>query len=268
MSIPPVSENHAFGLHIQLLGEFKVQVDGIAIPDGQWKSSRARNLIKLLALSPSHWLHREQVIDTLWPKSTPSAAANNLHQTLYAARHSLEPRVLGCLNLQEGMLSLSGGEGRTLSVDVDQFEAAALHAKDSKDLQAYQSALALYSGELLPKDRYQEWTIRRREALQHTYLQLLLNLAQLQESLSNYPTGIETLQRLLAVDPCHEDAHTSLMRLYALSGQRQLALAQFENLKKILQRELKVEPSEETLRLYASIRDKAVQPAGEKAPKE
>ena len=52
-------------IRVQLLGGFSVSVDGLAIPEAQWKSRRARNLVKLLALTPAHRLHRDQVIDTL-----------------------------------------------------------------------------------------------------------------------------------------------------------------------------------------------------------
>ena len=45
------------------------------------------------------------------------------------------------------------------------------------------------------------------------------------------------------------------MRALSLKGERVQALAQFESLRKALQRELKVEPSEDTLPLYQQIRD-------------
>ena len=240
-------------LHIQLLGGFTVQAGETTIPESQWKSRRARSLLKLLALAPSHRLHRDQVMDALWPDADLSSAANSLHQTLFAARRVLDPLAPGCLALDEGYLSMSGGEGRTLSVDVEQFEAAVAQAKKTQDQAAYQSALALYSGELLPEDRYEEWAVHRREALHQVYLQLLLSLAELQESLRDYPGGIEALQCLLAADPSHEEAHAGLMRLYAMNGQRQQALRQFQTLRQVLQAELDAEPSPAVQALYEAI---------------
>jgi predicted ATPase len=240
-------------MHLQLLGGFAVQVGETTIPEAQWKSRRARSLLKLLALAPNHRLHRDQVFDALWPDADLSSAANSLHQTLFAARRVLDPLAPGCLTLDEGYLSLSGGEGQALSVDVDAFEAAAIQAKKAQDPQAYQSALGLYSGELLPEDRYTEWTLQRREALHQTYLELLLNLAHLQESLRDYPGGIDTLLRLLAGDPSHEEAHAGLMRLYASSGRRQQALRQYQTLREVLQSELDAEPSPASHELYEAI---------------
>ena len=65
-------------LHIQLLGGFAVSVGGTAIPEAQWKSRRARSLVKLLALAPAHRLHRDQVIDSLWPEFGPLRGSQQL----------------------------------------------------------------------------------------------------------------------------------------------------------------------------------------------
>ena len=46
-------------------------------------------LVKLLALSAEHRLHREQAMDLLWPELAPKAAANNLHYALHNARRTL-----------------------------------------------------------------------------------------------------------------------------------------------------------------------------------
>ena len=46
-------------------------------------------MVKLLALDPAQRLHREYLLDLLWPDLSPSAAANNLHQALHAARRAL-----------------------------------------------------------------------------------------------------------------------------------------------------------------------------------
>ena len=250
-----------YDLHIQLLSAFSVRVAGEAIPDGLWKSRRARSLVKLLALAPGHRLHRDQVMDALWPESDLSAAANNFHQTLYAARRILAQTGGFSLALEEGVVSLSAGKGQLLSVDVEQFETAASQAKDSQDPAVFQAALDLYYGDLLPDDLYVEWTIQRRDALRRVYLNLLLNLARLQEARQEYPNAITTLQRLLAADRGHEEAHVQLMHLYARSGQRQQALRQYQALREALKKELDAEPNERTNQLHEAIQAGRFSPA-------
>ena len=248
-----VAINIGLELHIQLLGKFSVSVRKNTLPEECWRSRRARSLVKLLALTHDHRLHRDQIIEVLWANSNPAAATNNFYQTLYTARRVLESYGASVLVLEEGFLSLARADGQTLTVDVEQFETAAALAKGSLDPQAYQDALALYSGDLLPDDLYEEWTIPRREALRMAFLYLMLDLAELHETRQEYPQGIAALQQLLSVEKSYEEAHAGLMRLYAISGQRQQAVRQYQTLCDVLSQELEAEPSQSTLRLYEAI---------------
>jgi predicted ATPase/DNA-binding SARP family transcriptional activator len=257
MSQGQADQNAGIDLFIQLLGGFSVVVAGKPVHAEQWKSRRARNLLKLLALAPGYRLHRDQVVDALWPDSDLPAAANNLHQSLHAARLVLDPLLPGCLVLKEGFLSLRAGT----VTDLAQFETLSEKFKGSQDTIAFTEALSLYRGELLPEDRYEEWTIQRREAARQSYLTLLLKMAHLYEAREEFSQGIEALQRMLAADPSHEDAHVGLMRLYAITGQRQKALRQYQILSEMLQAELDIEPGQPTIQLYEAIRTGKIIPA-------
>src|SRR5438270_12231240 len=83
--------SNAASLRICLLGEFRLVVESRTIDESQWKLRKSKSLVKLLALAPHHRLHREQLLELLWPHGNLSAAANNLHQTLYIARRVLDP---------------------------------------------------------------------------------------------------------------------------------------------------------------------------------
>src|SRR5437870_13272416 len=78
-------------LQIHLLGGFQVIVGGRGVTEDEWRLRKARSLVKLLALAPGHRLHREQVMDALWPELGPEAAANNLRKALHVARRALDP---------------------------------------------------------------------------------------------------------------------------------------------------------------------------------
>jgi DNA-binding SARP family transcriptional activator len=58
---------------------------------------------------------------------------------------------------------------------------------------------------------------------------------------------------VVAEEPTNEEAHTGLMRLYAFSGQRQSALAQYERLRKTLSGELGTESNAMMRRLRDEI---------------
>ena len=236
-------------LTISLLGNFEISIGEREIPTSRFRLRKSRHLFKLLALAPRHRLHREQLMELLWPDFDLEAAANNLHQALYAARRALGAQ--GYLLYEDENLSFN--PAASVWVDVDAFEQAVAEARHGQEPRLYHAALELYTGDLLIEDLYEEWTLIRRESLRQEYLDLLRELGEIYESRGDCQAGIETLQNLVQVDPTNEAAHTGLMRLYALIGQRQLALRQYQALQKALHRELGIEPDRNSTQLYKDI---------------
>jgi len=227
-----------------LLGGFRVAVGPRAVEKGAWRLRKAASLVKLLTLAPGNRLHREQVMETLWPDLGKKTASNNLRQALQGARRALNPDPASgprLLASSEDALVLCP-EG-SVWVDAEAFEEAAKGARRSKEPAAYEAALDLYAGELLPEDRYEAWAEGPRARLRGTYLSLLTELASLSEERGDLGSAADLLGRLLAEEPTREGAHASLMRLYTLWGRRGEALSQYERLKDALARNLGAEPS-------------------------
>jgi DNA-binding SARP family transcriptional activator len=234
-------------VRIGLLGGFSVSVGDRKVDESAWRLRKAASLLKLLSLAPGHRLHRERVMDLLWPEAGKKAASNNLRQTLHVARKILHPDP----EIASRYLSVSGEQlllcphGR-LWVDAEVFEEAANTARRSKDPSAYRAAIELYSGELLPEDRYEEWAEDRRQGLRQRFLSLLVELARLyveRGTEDDLALAVQALQRALAEEPTNEEAHVGLMRLYALSGKQGEALRQYVLLSEALSGGLGAEPS-------------------------
>jgi predicted ATPase/DNA-binding SARP family transcriptional activator len=241
-------------LRIRLLGGFEVVAGESVVPESAWRLRRAKSVVKLLALAPDRRLHREQVAELLWPDRDQPSAANNLRQALYVTRRALDAAAPGgarWLDVRDGVLTL--GSEPEVQVDVDAFEAAAALARERPSTESCRRALDFYGGELLPEDRYEEWTAARREALRERHLSLLLTLAELHETDGDGAAAIEALQRAVIDDPLHEVAHRGLMRLFAAAGRQQPALAQYQQLRQALRRELAADPDPETRRLHREI---------------
>ena len=153
----------AADVHISLLGGFSAVVAGQPVAD-HWRLRKAKALVKLLALAPGHRLHRELVVDTLWPDAEPRAAANNLHQLVYNVRRMLGPESIGIVG-DVVRLGPAGG----VSVDVDLFEEAAARARTHGDVRALREALELWTGPLLPEDLYADWATEHRERLTESH---------------------------------------------------------------------------------------------------
>src|SRR5919199_804759 len=224
-------------LEIHLLGPFRVAVDGRAVEERRWSRRKPALLVKLLALQPHHQLHREQVVELLWPDLDAEAAANNLHKAIHLARHALEPELESAADshfiLAHGQQVHLRAPGR-LWIDAEEFERGAAEALKSSDPRACESALALYEGDLLIEDPYEDWAVAR-------------------------------LKEIVALDPSNEDAHRRLMRLYALTGNRRQAIRQYEQCREDLRRELDARPEPATVKLHEQIVSGGIQtPAAEK----
>src|SRR5215207_2005251 len=203
-----MSEN-VEAVRIRLLGGFSVSVGARTVAKNEWRLRRASTLVKMLALSPGQRLHREQVMDILWPELGKKAASNNLRQTVRAARRAFDP-VTGSRYLASEDEQLVLCPTCDLRVDIDAFEESAAIARRSRDPAAYRAAMDLYAGELLPGDRYEEWAEVRRQELRRTFLTLLVGLAELYQERREYRLAVDTLQKVVAEDPINEEAQAGL----------------------------------------------------------
>ena len=243
-------------LRIELLGGFRVVSRGRAIPEEVWQRRKTAALFKLLALAPRHRLHREQVMDALWPELPPAAAGANLRKAVYYARHALPGEEGARLIGSAGQLLCLASEG--LWIDVDAFRTVAARARRTGDPAAYREAVGLYRDGLLPDDRYEEWVLSRRDELQFEFLAIVEELAALSEGRGDLAGATEAVGLLIAAEPLDEAHHVRLMRLYALAGRRGEALREYERLRELLAAELGREPGPEAQRLYEEVRARQV----------
>lgn len=74
---------------VRILGGFGVDVDGVPVAPEAWSRRHAASLVKLLALVPGRRLHRERMIEALWPGLPVDSAAPRLHKAAHYARRAL-----------------------------------------------------------------------------------------------------------------------------------------------------------------------------------
>jgi DNA-binding SARP family transcriptional activator len=242
-------------VRVRLLGGFRVEHAATSQAVSDWPRRSAKTLIKLLAVQPGHALHREQVIDVLWPKADAESALNSFGKALHVARRALEPRLprrhdSAYLRLRDGMLVLSTEH---VVIDTDEFEQLAEYALRRQEITSYEAALAAYGGELLPEDRYESWCSERRGALAELQIRLLLGMAGAFEQRRSYGEAARRLRDVLQQDPTREDVHRQLMLLYTQMGVPDQAVRQFHDCEAVLRQELDLAPQPETIALRDDV---------------
>jgi DNA-binding SARP family transcriptional activator len=242
-------------LRVGVLGGFRVERIGVARPVSDWQRRTAKTLTKLLATHPRHTMHREQILEILWPTVDLESALNSFAKALHAARRAFEPELLpressAYLRLTESMLALNTNN---VAIDADEFEHLANAALGRGDVAAYEAALGAYGGELLPEDRYEDWCAERRDFLTGLHLRLLLELAEALEEHGALSASADRLRGVLQEDPTREEVHRRLMVLYAKLGSRHEAVRQFQVCRAVLSRELGLVPEATTLAVYQDV---------------
>jgi len=257
-SLPSPPQAATPRLAVHLLGQFLASLDDVVVT--KWPSRRARELFKYLVTHRQPWLGREQMMEVFWPGSPPEAARNSLNVAIHGLRRALRAAAdVQVVVLEAGAYRLDAG--LDLWVDVDEFERHVecghrLEAAGELDaaLAEYELATALYQGDFLADDPYEEWPALTRERLRVVYLDTLDRLSHLYFTQHQYGSCVTLCKTIVQFDPCREDAHRRLMRCFSRQGQAHLALRQYQMCADALQAELTVDPDPSTVTLRDQIR--------------
>jgi two-component SAPR family response regulator len=248
-------------LRIQTLGGFRVWREGMEIAPASWGREKALQLFQFFVTVRGRQLHKEQIVDRLWPELDWEASHRDFRVALNAVYGALEP---GRKPRAESSFIQRNGLTYSLDmdkawVDADAFESlvrsgnVALPGDAKSATEHYRAAVSLYAGDYLPERRYEDWASTEQERLQVLALGTMTTLASLLVEQSPLES-VRLAQRVLAVDPVWEDAYRAQMRAYQAQGNRPLALRTYQQCVEVLDREFGVEPLPETQELYARIR--------------
>ncbi len=245
-------------LRVRTLGAFTVWQGNTPLPVSDREHRKPTLLFKCLLSAPRHRLHREQLAEMLRPNADPAASAKYLRTIVYRLRRVLGERAdePGYIRQEGDLLMLAPAPEGTPPedwLDALAFEQAATAALAGRDAAACRTALALYGGDYLPGDLYDELAVTRREELRCRYLALLLHLAELREGAGVLGEAARCLRAVLACDPCHEQAARALMRVQVAAGRPAEAIRTFRQLAKTLRRDLDLVPDIEIEAQYQAV---------------
>jgi DNA-binding SARP family transcriptional activator len=254
-------------LEVRCLGRFDVSSGWQRIE--RWQSAKAKSVFQYLMSRPREPIVKDVLMDIIWPECDAQAASNNLKVAIHGLRQTIG-RLFHDNESFPHVLFLQGSYQTNpeiqLWVDVEEFEKHWIlgrrlekEGKVAAAMHEFETAEALYGGDYLEDEPYQEWTLLRREALKDTYLIILSKLAAYSMMTADYETSIIHCQKILAKDSCREDAYRWLMCCYSRLGQRNHALRWYDICRRTVQSELDATPDHQTTSLYQSLlRDESI----------
>jgi len=254
---------------VELLGGLRAIVDGETVTSFETKQTAL--LLARLSLPVGRDWSREELVELIWPEEDPELSKPRLRQALTTLRQKLHPSEGGADAYIQADRVTVRLNSKNVSTDVMDFEQ---HVHDAKETDTpnhrieLRRAVALYGGDLL-QGFYEDWILAERDRLKEEFTRALLSLEQLHEDIGDIPDAIFYARRGKDVDPNREDFYRALMRLFKKEGRIGDGIRTYEELERILKKDLDVAPSEESRKLYDELRTphtKEVSSKAEHAP--
>ena len=250
--------------HIRAFG--KMELRGYDDTIIRLNTHKVEELLCFLLIHREQPHHREVLAGSFWGDSPTRLARTYLRQALWQLHRVLDgadgQRMPSVLQADHDWVRVNLGH---LRFDVAAFEQhwhqVQVHNRSDPGLdatcaEALESAVQLYRGDLL-EGCYSDWCLLARERLQNTYLMMLDMLMDYCEVRQCFELGVEYGLRIMNTDPARERSHRRMMRLQYLAGHRAAALRQYQRCVEILDRELGVGPTTQTMALCERIRAEA-----------
>jgi DNA-binding SARP family transcriptional activator len=246
--VPGTQEADPASLRIELLGRFRLSVDGEAADEAI--STRGRELLALLVLEGGDRILRERIATRMWPDTSEAQARTNLRRELHHLKHEVP--------CSEDVIDTAGSHVRLrkVSSDLQNLREALDRARHGAEpeLGPLTDVARLFTGELLP-ECFAEWLDPVRDRLHDEVVAALRRLVSLLEDRGDVMEAIRWARRLTELEPLDEKAYCAQMRLYARASDRAAAVHAFHRCANLLERELGASPSIETQALYRTLLD-------------
>ena len=234
-------------LRIHLFGALRLYWREVELPP--FPTAKGASLFAYLAYHGDRSHKRSKLAGLLWPELPEQTARRRLSQELWRIRRFLSHHV--GRPLVEGNTQIGLGAGVQWEVDVHAFLR---ETEDGADQETLARAVERYTGDLLA-ELDDEWIFPLREQLRQRHLAALTALVEMAGQAGQWERALEYARRLVQAEPLAERGHRLVMQAYMHLGKPHLALAQFDELTRLLQEELDASPTPATLQLAEHIRE-------------
>jgi DNA-binding SARP family transcriptional activator len=246
-------------LRIYTLGHFCLTVAGEGLAVDKWQRKKAVMLLKCLVSRLGRPLHRELLIQYMWPGADVRSGWERLKVVISFLRKQLRAGGL----TEEAVETTDKSyllRRDAVWVDADAFEKLAFEGGElekkgeiTEALMRFENAKSLYRGDFMEGDPYEDWWAEERERLCEIYLEMMGGLARCHAEQGNLVDAAQVCRTVLFREPCRESFLQNLIRYLARLGRYDLMEAQFQKWQHVIAEDFGLEPTPETLRLYQEL---------------
>ncbi len=246
-------------LRVFTLGHFALAGAGAGLNVDKWRRKQAATLLKILISHVGRPVHRDRLMEWLWPNTDPERGWERLKVTVSFLRGKLRSGSLESEAIETvGKSYLLRREAIWLDSDI--FITLVSDGWDrlrdgeiQEALTHFEEARGLCRGDYLEDEPYADWCAEERERLREIHLELLAGLAQCYGDQRKYAEAAQVCRTALFRDPCRENFIRYLMENLVALGRPDWAESQFRSWRRELSEEYGLEPTQETLQLHDRI---------------
>jgi DNA-binding SARP family transcriptional activator len=246
-------------MQVKLLGTLEVQKDGqILTPT----AAKPRQVLAMLAVNASAMVSADQLIDELWPDGPPASAKTTVQTYVYQLRKLLSSRSASSQG-KEVLVTCPAGYVLAVprdNVDIFRFRRlmddgrTALRRSDpSQAADLLRDALTLWRGSMLADITRGPRLEGHSTYLEEQRLEALSLRIEADLETRRYREIIGELRLLVTTHRLHEWMYVRLMQALHHSGRRGEALDVYQQLRRLLEDELGLEPGMDARQLQHQI---------------
>jgi DNA-binding SARP family transcriptional activator len=247
-------------LVIRMLGPVEVCRDPAEPLKDAWRLIKSLHILCYIASRRNHRAPKEQIIETFWGDADPDTIAKNFHPTISHMRKALNSGQVvkkDFVLYREGAYLLNSQY--QYRMDVEEFERLLNDAREARRnddeegaAQLLTEAIKLYRGDFL-EELYYNWVEELQSYYRDLYFEALKDLIAHHSARGSHEQVVRFGQMLLQRDPYQEDVQCAVMESHVAMGNRAAAIDQFDGLRRMLRRELGVDPLPATIARYEAL---------------
>jgi SARP family transcriptional regulator, regulator of embCAB operon len=247
-------------VRVHLAGRVSVEATDAVLPSDRFPGQQGRVAFAYLALERARPVTHAELAEVLWPEALPPAWEAALSAIVSKLRSVVTKSGLG---RAIAMTSSRGAYELSLSADawVDLEAAAdAIHEAESMlraggPREAYgPSAVAQHIARRpFLAGEQGAWIEARRDRLRDILLRALEVRAEIYLWNGEHALALQSAKELTALEPFREAGHRLMMRAHAAMGNTAEGLRAYEHCRRMIARELGVDPSPQTKAAYETL---------------
>ncbi|OMF28653.1 DNA-binding response regulator [Paenibacillus sp. FSL H8-0548] len=235
--------------HIQFFGGFHIQLSDNKEKRLAWKTKKEKELCAFLLHYEGRPVNTASIIEALWPEYDLNKAKTYLYTCMSYLRKSLTDNniPISIQKADQGFVSELNG----ITSDVMEFETLlnSMISDERYDERMYDKMNAMYKGPYMEACDF-KWADVRQMKINASYIRALRKWHEYFYKNANTALALDSMQRLLSIEPDSEADGRKLIKLHLEMGNRNEALHVYLQLEQAVRVQLGAALEEATLLLY------------------